>query len=166
MAGVYKLEIREGEADLKALLRGQKTASAKERVYLLYLLKSEQVKSVTEAARLLGRHRVTLERWLGRYRQGGMSQLLSPRRKGGRKCQIRDEADQKLQARLQQADGFDSYVEIQQWLSQTCGLEVSYPVVHRHVRYRLKAKLKVPRPVSRDQDAKQVAAFKKTWLPH
>jgi hypothetical protein len=35
MAGVYKLEIRECEEDLKVLLRGQKTASAKERVYLL-----------------------------------------------------------------------------------------------------------------------------------
>jgi transposase len=95
-----------------------------------------------------------------------MSQLLSPRPSGGRKRQIRGEVDQKLQARLQQVDGFHSYIEIQQWLSQTCGLEVSYPVVHRHVRYRLKAKLKVPRPVSRDQDAKQVVAFKKTLLPN
>jgi transposase len=166
MAGVYKLEIRECEADLKTLLDRQKTASAKERVFLLYLLKREQVKSVTEAANLLGRHRVTLERWLGKYRQGGISQLLSPRPSGGRKRQIRGEADQKLQARLQQGDGFDSYIEIQQWLSQTCGVEVSYPVVHRHVRYRLKAKLKVPRPISRDQNAEQVAAFKKTWLPN
>jgi transposase len=110
MAGVYKLEIREGAADLKILLHRQKTGSAKERVYLLYLLKSEQVKSVTEAASLLGRHRVTLERWLGQYRQGGMSQLLSPRPSGGRKRHIREEADQKLQARLQQVEVFIKWV--------------------------------------------------------
>jgi hypothetical protein len=38
MAGVYKLEIAESEEDLKHLLRIQKTASAKERIQLLYLL--------------------------------------------------------------------------------------------------------------------------------
>jgi hypothetical protein len=35
MAGVYKLEIRECEEDLKVLLRRQKTASAKERGWCL-----------------------------------------------------------------------------------------------------------------------------------
>jgi hypothetical protein len=46
MAGVYKLEISETEEELKSLLRTQKTASGKERVQLLYLLKSGQAKTV------------------------------------------------------------------------------------------------------------------------
>ena len=46
MAGVYQLEITESEAELKQLLRQQKTASAKERVQLLYLLKSDQAETV------------------------------------------------------------------------------------------------------------------------
>ena len=76
MVGVCKIEIRESEDELKELLRDQKTASNKERVHLLYLLKSQQVESVTYAASLLGRNRVTLERWLGKYRAGGIGQLL------------------------------------------------------------------------------------------
>jgi hypothetical protein len=61
MAGVYKLEITETEADLKQRLRTQKTASDKERIQLLYLLKTEQATTIQAAAALLGRHRVTLQ---------------------------------------------------------------------------------------------------------
>jgi transposase len=161
MVGVCKIDITESEVELKELLREQKTASSKERVQLLYLLKSEQVESVTQAARILGRNRVTLERWLGKYRDGGIKQLLVMEWKRGRKRHIPVEVDQKLQARLEQSDGFRSYGAIQQWLKQDCGVEVSYSVVHLHVRYRLKAKLKVPRPVSLQQHPQQMTALKK-----
>jgi hypothetical protein len=36
MVGVCKIEVNESEAELKELLREQKTASSKERVHLLY----------------------------------------------------------------------------------------------------------------------------------
>ena len=75
MAGVYKLEITETEAELKQLLRTQKTASDKERIQLLYLLKSEQASTVESAAALLGRHRVTVQKWLRLYRTGGLYQV-------------------------------------------------------------------------------------------
>ena len=71
MAGIYKLNIQESEADLKQLLREQKVAFAKERVQLLYLLKTSQAKTVQQAAQMLGRNRVTVQEWLQRYRQGG-----------------------------------------------------------------------------------------------
>jgi transposase len=90
-----------------------------------------------------------------------MAQLLAPHPGRGRKRHIQEIAGQKLQERLQQSDGFDTYGEIQQWLKHTCGIEVSYPVVHLHVRYRLKAKLKVPRPVSVKQHPGSVADFQK-----
>ncbi|GCL48940.1 hypothetical protein NIES3804_04910 [Microcystis aeruginosa NIES-3804] len=38
MAGVYKIEISESEAELKELLRQEKTVSGKERIQVLYLL--------------------------------------------------------------------------------------------------------------------------------
>jgi hypothetical protein len=46
MAGIYKLEIQESEEELKQLLGAQKTASGKERIHLLYLLKSKQALTV------------------------------------------------------------------------------------------------------------------------
>ena len=62
MAGVYKLDITETAAELKHLLKTQKNASDKERIQLLYLLKTEQATTVQAATALLGRHRVTLAR--------------------------------------------------------------------------------------------------------
>jgi len=43
----------------------------------LYLLKTKKAKTVTEAAEMLGRNRVTVQDWLGKYRQGGLEKLLS-----------------------------------------------------------------------------------------
>jgi hypothetical protein len=47
MAGVYKIEISESEAELKELLRKEKTGSGKERIQVLYLLKTKKAKTVT-----------------------------------------------------------------------------------------------------------------------
>lgn len=160
MVGVWKLEITESEEELKTLLREQKTASGKERIQLLYVLKSEQAESLTHGARLLGRGRITVQRWVG-YRQGGLNQLLSASFGGGRKRHIPTQADLQLQERLRQPEGFDSYGEVVQWLQQHCGVNASYPVVHTHIRYRLKAKLKVPRPVSAEQEPGAIELFQK-----
>ncbi len=159
-----KIEITESEAELKELLRGQKTVSRKERVPLLYLLKSQQVESVTQAASMLGRNRVTLERWLGKYRDGGIERLLASNWKRGRKRHILVAADQKRQTRLEQSDGFTSDGAIQQWLKQDGGVAVSDGGVHWQVRYRLKAQLKVPRPVSVEQQPQPMSALKKLLL--
>jgi len=61
---------------------------------------------------------------------------------------------------MQEADGFKSYREIQQWIEQTFGKQVKYKTVHKTVRYRLKAKLKVPRPRSLKQNQQAVSLFK------
>ncbi len=85
MAGVFKLDITETVDELKTLLSGQKTAFGKERVQALYLLKLNKVKTIQELAHSLGRDRTTLQRWLRRYRQGGVSELLKPQVYWGRK---------------------------------------------------------------------------------
>ena len=61
MAGVYKLDISESEAELHELLRQQKTVSGKERVQVLYLLKIKKAKTVSEVAELIGRNRGTVQ---------------------------------------------------------------------------------------------------------
>ena len=48
----------------------------KERIQLLYLLKSQKAKTITQASEFLGRHRVTVQDWLAKYRQGGLENLL------------------------------------------------------------------------------------------
>ncbi|OKH26442.1 helix-turn-helix domain-containing protein [Chroogloeocystis siderophila] len=162
MAGVYKLEIEESEEDFKQLLRGQKTASAKERIQLLYLLKTKQAETVQAAALLLGRHRGTLQEWLRSYREGGIDGLLKRKARSGRPRAIPDWAEDSLLKRLQQRQGFDGYKAICDWLENALGLAAKYKTVHKLVHYRLQASPKVPRPVSGKQSLQQKEAYKKT----
>lgn len=58
--------------------------------------------------------------------------------------------------------GFGSYTQVQQWLSETLGIEAEYVTVHHLVRYRLGAKLKAARLVHVKQNPKALEAFKQT----
>jgi transposase len=162
MAGVYKIEIAESEEDLKKRLGQQKTASGKERVQLLYLLKSRQAKTVQDAAQILGRHRVTVQEWMRRYREGGLEELLVGRVSTGRPRAIPGWAEKALDQKLQESKGFNSYGEICQWLEESLGITANYKTVHQLVYYRLKASPKVSRPRSVKQEEEKLEAFKKT----
>jgi hypothetical protein len=72
----------------------------------------------------------------------------------------------KLKQRLAQPQGFNSYGQIQQWLKAECGVVVAYRTVHQTVRYKLNAKLKVPRPRSKNAKPEVQQAFKKTQRPN
>lgn len=162
MAGVYKLDIIETEADLKQRLRSQKTASDKERIQLLYLLKTGQATTIQSAASLLGRHRVTVQEWLRLYRRGGLEAMLAHTPRTGRRQSIPPWAQEALNKRLHQSEGFNSYGEICQWLETQLGISAPYKTVHQLVHYRLKAAPKVARPVSVTNAEARVEAYKKT----
>lgn len=162
MAGVYKLEIQESAEELKQLLRVQTTAMSKERIQLLYLLKTQQAKTVQAAASLLGRNRVTVQEWLQRYRSGGMNALLKRKNHTGRPRKLPKWAEQALYKRLQQPEGFDSYQAIGNWLENTLGLTVAYKTVHKLVHQQFGGLPKVPRPESVKQSPQQLEQYKKT----
>lgn len=162
MSGSYHLEIEENEEELKDLLRKQKTASDKERVQMLYLLKSKQAETIQQAAKLIGRHRVTLQKWAKHYREGGLEQLLSHKPRLGRRPSIPQWVQAALSKRLEQPDGFESYGAICQWLESELGIVAPYKTVYQLVHYRLKAGPKVVRPQSAKQDEESLAAYKKT----
>jgi len=67
----------------------------------------------------------------------------------------------KLEKELSEPEGFSSYKEVHQWLTNCCDVPVAYRTVHQWTRYRLQGKLKVPRPVSEKQKAGAVEEFKK-----
>ena len=162
MAGVYKLEIQESEDELKQLLRSQKTATGKERIHLLYLLKSKQAQTVQDAASILGRHRATVQEWLKHYREGGIEELLKSRPRSGRPRAIPDWAVAALQKRLEEPQGFDGYQSICDWLESQLGIVAEYKMVHQLAHYRLQSSPKVPRPISVEQSSEQLEAYKKT----
>lgn len=151
MARRLKLEITETAAYLEKSLKQAKSGIRKERLQMLWWLKTGQVKEHQELSRRLGRGHSTITRWLHSYRTGGLSQLLEVKTPPGAEPKIQGEALEKLKQRLDSPEGFSSYRAIVDWLEQECGLEVKYDTVNRFVREKLKAKLKVPRPQSLKQ---------------
>lgn len=146
MCRVVKINITENEEELKTLLNKQQSASLKERILALYLLQTKQVETVQHLAVLLGRGRITVQRWLRQYREGGLNALLEVKTSTGRKPIINSAVREKLVQELSAPQGFSSYGEIQTWLQVVMGVEASYKVVHDTVRYQLKARLKAPKP--------------------
>ena len=161
MSGVVKIEIRETEEELKTLLRKAKDAHSHEKLQVLYWLKTQTVETVLSAALRLGKHRTTVQRWLSSYREGGIEKLLFQKPRSGRPKIMNPETIEKLSKELQDPEGFSSYKEVHQWLTSCCEVKVAYRTVHQWTRYRLKAKLKVPRPVSEKQKKGVVEEFKK-----
>ena len=162
MSGVVKIEITESAETLKKLLINASTPQEKERIQTIYWLKTETVKTVKEIAVMLGRNRVTIQKWLRKYRTGGINLLLkSKKNKGGRPRLIPDKAIAKLKEELKNPEGFQSYSEIQLWLRTCLEIDVAYRTVHELVRYKLKAKLKVPRPLHIKQNKEAKENFKK-----
>lgn len=161
MGNLFKVSVSESLDEIKEVLNKQKTAKGKERMQMLYWLKQEESIQRQTLAKRLNRNESTIYRWLQTYKQSGIEGLLSVKVSCGRTSTIKGEPLNQLKARLSQKSGFAGYGEIQQWLEQTWGLKIPYSTVHRIVRYRLKAKLKVPRPRSKDSDLIQQQDYKK-----
>lgn len=162
MAGVYHIEIKESEEELKKLLRREKTGRGKERLQVLYLLKNKKAKTVKEAAELLGRNRVTVQDWLAKYRQGGLEKYLGKKVSTGRPRKIPQWAEKALEERLKSPERMNSYGEICQWLGEKLGIVAKYKTVHKLVYYKIKAAPKIARPQSREHSKERLDNFKKT----
>jgi transposase len=162
MARQLIVAIAESAESLEKQLKHSRTASQKERLQMLWWLKTGQITQHQTLAKRLGRDGSTVTRWLQKYRQGGLSELLTVKNAPGKSPHLSEDAIAGLQKRLEQPPGFKSYGEIVEWLNQTYQLNLTYPTVYHWVHYRLKAKLKVPRPKSAKQEPNADQRFKKT----
>ena len=161
MSRPFKIEIAESEEELKKRLQTASLAKKKEKLQMLWWLKNGQVKGQQEIGQRLGRDTSTVTRWLQKYRASGLSGLLEIKKAPGAKRKINFEALAALKQELETGKGFESYGEIVEWLKRQYGLDIEYATVYAWVRYRFKAKLKVPRPQSYQQDEELVSEFKK-----
>ena len=120
----------------------------KPRLHLLLLIKSNQVRSRSEAGRHLAVSRNTIKRWLDIYQDGGLDRLLTLGQVGKPRGQrtLAEPIYQALHKRLDEPEGFASFLQVQRWLYDEFGLEIPYKSVYNLVRYHMKAKLKRPRP--------------------
>lgn len=161
MSRPFKVEIAESEEELKKLLQTARLGNQKEKLQMLWWLKSGQVREQQEIGKRLAKDTSTVTRWLQKYRLGGLYELLEMKKAPGAKRKIDDAALAALEEELKTGKGFSSYGAIVEWLKLQHGLDIEYATVYAWVRYRLGAKLKVPRPQSHKQDEKLISEFKK-----
>lgn len=138
--------IVEEVASLKEQMQREQHPLKRQRLHLLYLVASGQVSERQQGAALLGLDRNTVGRWLATYEQKGLGALLVVTPAPGATPTLNASQQAQLRAALADPAGFASYKAVQQWLAETLGVQMTYSAVHKLVRYKLGAKLKVARP--------------------
>ena len=167
MSRPFEIEITESEAELKKRLQTARGGNQKEKLQMLWWIKSGQVKEPPQGAqqqeigKRLGLNTSTVTRWLQKYRKSGLAELLRIKKAPGAQPKIPAAAMAGLRQKLENEVGFKSYGEIVEWLKKAYELDVKYGTVYGLVRGKLGAKLKVPRPQSYQQQPESVSKFKK-----
>ena len=108
MANKVKLEIKETVDELKELIRDSDNIQVKERLQVLYLLKSGQVTTLKEASKILLKDISTVSRWVKWDREGGLTKLVNIYQPQGKPCSIPALIVEKLKERLADPKGFQS----------------------------------------------------------
>ena len=139
--------IKEPAEQLKELLTYEQLAKRRNRLHLLFLIRTGQVQSREEAAARLIVHRNSVWAWLEAYKAGGLEQMLRIGKTGPKPVQKSLPAPvfNALEKQVE-AEGFSGYIHAQEWLRTEFGRDVPYSTVHKLIRYRLGAKLKRARP--------------------
>jgi len=75
MFGRTHIKITEFVENLREILKHQKRILAYNKVQMLYLFQSKQVKTVREVSAVLGKTQATIHRWLSQYKEGGLENL-------------------------------------------------------------------------------------------
>ena len=110
-----KFTIDQGLEELKSH-RGEITDyQSSQQLNALILIKSGEYSTLEGVASHLGISSRTLQRWLKRYREHGLDDLLSPLTRNKPSKVITPEIHQELEQRLRSKDNpFSGYVEVQQ----------------------------------------------------
>jgi len=164
---ILKIKIKESSEILLQRIKSESDGDKKDKLKLLKLITDNEVTEIQEAALKLYRHRNTVSAWLEKYRQGGINKLLEVNKSGTPKGHLKYFSPEQLsllKEALNNEKGFSSYIELHLWVKKELKIEIPYAALWNLVRKRLKAKLKVPRPVNIKKDLAKEEAFKKNLL--
>jgi transposase len=141
-------DVMEEVTELKTLLKKEGKSWKKQRIQMLYLLKSRQVKTILELSAILAVNRNTIGRWIALYEDGRLTNLLEMRKPKGRALSISIDILKVLKEKLKEPDFFRTYKDIQTWLKEEYDLEIPYKTVHKIVKYKLLGKLRKTKKVN------------------
>lgn len=140
-----EIEWQESEAELKQMYQSERHLHRRTRLHALWLMR--QGKNMVEVSSVLDVHYRTVQRWVARYRMGGVNEVLK-RTPGyaasGRKPYLTQTQQNALLKQVARGV-FHSVWEVLDWVEQRWGIRYKpngmYDFLDRH-----NANLKVPRP--------------------
>lgn len=137
--------IWESEKELQEMMRKESDVDKRERIQMLYLLRSKQARNRKEVGRLLGVYRETVGDWLLKYEQGGLGKLLEIGSRGGSQSSLSKEVVEGMRNKLAQPAGMSSYHALLAWVMATFAITTTYRVVYYTATKILNARLAVAR---------------------
>jgi len=148
--------------ELNTRVNKERKSDVKRRIHMLFLIKNGEISTRKELADHIRVHRNTIGNWLSMYQSGGFDELLKMKTSGPPSGQhsLPENILSALKERLEEPSGFGSYVELHTWLEKNYGVKIKYRTLHQIVRYRLKAKPKVPRKSHVKKDEIQQTEFR------
>lgn len=161
MAGrIQPIAWTESAEELYGRYRAERDVRRRTRLQVVWLVRTGR--SAKQAAAESGVGLRTVTRWLGWYRQGGLTAVLT-RVPGhgapGNPSPLRREHQQQLVAKT--AEGaFRTYEEARVWVAETFGVLYSYQGIYSLLR-QLGVRPKVPRPQAAKADPDTQTAWKK-----
>ena len=158
-----ELFISESLSVLKQALSKEKNQIGKRRIQSLIFIKEGKFDTRQHLADYLCIHIRTLEKWLVRYKSGGLSKMVSVNRKSRRSQEMDGEIYQALEERLSQIQNcFTSYKEALLWTNETYQTDFKYSWFRKYWIKHLGTKLKVPRKSHIKKDEKAGVTFLKS----
>ena len=155
----YPTAIIETVESITQLEKQLRSSSLVYRVTMLGLLKSGEVKSVIECAKILGYTDRQLRTWWNWYKTGGIDQLITRKPKGHRQCYLSDDAYHQLCDQME-SGSIATLHQAKDYLNNVWAIDYTIPGLWWQLKQR-KVKKKTGRRRHQKADSDQLQAFKK-----
>ncbi|CAA0237552.1 helix-turn-helix domain-containing protein [Tenacibaculum maritimum] len=157
------LSIKEDALSLRKLYESSTTELRRDRLKMLYYIKSEKHIYRNAIAKKIGRRPTTIGDWIKSYESGGLLKLLKINSGGNNKVHISDRVKAYISEKLcDSGTTITSYVELQANIAEDLSERINYGSLYAHCKWKHKSKLKVSRKSHYKKDDKAIEAFKKT----
>ncbi len=155
------IEITESLSELKKLQKST-AMHLRPRIQMLILMLTGKAAGKQGLADALGVNHNSVQTWRSSYEAGGIKALMAYKRGGYKKGVINEATDKAIGLRLNNAtEAPTSFKELQQWVDEHYIPGINYQTLHKYVKRRYGAKLKVARKSHVKKDTQAVEAFKK-----
>ena len=128
MPSFSQIDIVESPQLLAELIEQETNLKRFRKLRMLYLLKTEKVKTLSHIAQIFGLVSRTVQNWGKLYRQGGLTKLLHDRQE--RFVDIPEWVLDRLIEKFKEAQFLPPLKEIQTWLQQELEVEIDYKRLH------------------------------------